>query len=198
MKAPKKVYDFDSRNLPEPLLRAIGLTVASSAQTEGVLELAIAGCAGLNSEYGKAFTTHMNMPLRYSVLRSLAEIRFEPDILDILDGHIARLDDAFGKRNAIAHNSWCRDTETEALFRVREDARSRVELELIPTTVEEVEAIAADVYQTGMDLMQLLMTLDLLPPVPTARRERDHKTKAARKKRRKEELRGGAGLSGKK
>ena len=69
------VYDFDPRNLPEELLAAIGLTIASFVQIEGHLQSAIAGCAGIDIEYGKAITTHMSMPLKISVLRSVAEIQ---------------------------------------------------------------------------------------------------------------------------
>jgi hypothetical protein len=115
MDEPFPVYDFDPRNLPDRLLKAIGLTVASAAQTEHIVQQAIAGCAGLNVEYGLAFTTHMNMPLRFSVLRSLAEIRFEPSVIDLLDTLINDIDTAFQKRNEVAHDSWGRDPKTETI-----------------------------------------------------------------------------------
>ena len=56
------VYDFDPRNLPQELLAAIGLAITSFAQIEKNLQDAIAGCANIDIEYGKAITTHMTMP----------------------------------------------------------------------------------------------------------------------------------------
>jgi hypothetical protein len=73
--APFKEYDFDPRNLPRDLLAAIGLMTSSAAQNEHCVEAAIAGCLGVDVEYGSAVTTHMTAPLRNSVLRSVAEIR---------------------------------------------------------------------------------------------------------------------------
>ena len=71
---PDTVYDYDPRNLPQEVLAAIGLAVTSSAQTEDIMEFAIHGCIGIDSEYGRAITTHMPAPLRFSVLRSVAEM----------------------------------------------------------------------------------------------------------------------------
>jgi hypothetical protein len=59
-------YDFDPRNLPQDLLAAIGLMTTSAAHTESCVDEAIAGCLGVDYEYGQAVTTHMTMPLRFS------------------------------------------------------------------------------------------------------------------------------------
>jgi len=128
---PIKEYDFDPRNLPPELLNAIGLAVASFAQTEAVMEMAIAGCLGIDTEYGAAVTTHMPAPLRFSVLRSVAEISIDDlDILDELDELLAELDTAFNKRNDLIHNEWARDPDTGKFFTIKERARTRYELEL--------------------------------------------------------------------
>jgi hypothetical protein len=63
-----KEFDFDPRNLPDDLLQAIGLTIACGAQTESVISTAIGGCLGLEVEYAAATTTHMTLPLKFSVL----------------------------------------------------------------------------------------------------------------------------------
>jgi hypothetical protein len=52
-------YDFDPRNLPQDLLAAIGLMTTSAAHTESCVDEAIAGCLGIDYEYGQAVTTHM-------------------------------------------------------------------------------------------------------------------------------------------
>src|SRR5262245_39382817 len=75
--ASYKEYDFDPQNLSHDLLAAIGLMTACAAQTEFCVEVGIAGCLGVDAEYGQAVTAHMAMPLRFSVLKSAAEIRID-------------------------------------------------------------------------------------------------------------------------
>jgi hypothetical protein len=180
-----KEYDFNPYNLPQKLLAAIGLMTACAAQTESVIEEAIAGCLGVDSEYGRAATTHMTMPLRFSVLRSAAEIRIDDlDALDRLDSLLDAVDEAFNKRNAIVHHSWCRDPMSDAIFTVKETARTRLETNLLPMSVDAVERDAFFVYEAGMNLMGFLGEHSLIPPFPPADRVRGHKSKAARKKRR--------------
>ena len=90
-------YDFDPRNLPEEFLTQIGLAITCASQTEDMFAMAIMGCAGLDSEYGGAVTTHMTMPLKFSVLRSVAEIRLEVGQLDQLDDLLEDVDAAMNK-----------------------------------------------------------------------------------------------------
>ena|SRR6266851_1836539 len=188
--ASYKEYDFDPRNLPQTLLAAIGLMTTCAAQTEFCVETAIAGCVGIDAEYGQAITTHMAMPLRFSVLKSAAEIRIDDlDALDELDDLIERLEQAFGKRNDIVHHAWCRDPDTNKVFTVKESARVSVQTDLIPMSVNQVKSDALFVYQAGMDLMSFVGLRRLVPP-PTPLRPRGHKSKAARKKRREGKLRG--------
>lgn len=177
-------YDFDPHNLPPKLLAAIGLALTSYAQTERMIQDAIAGCLGVDSEYGAAVTTHMAMPLRFSVLKSVAEIRIDDlDALDELDDLIIRAEDAGNRRNAIAHHSWCHDPKTGDIFTVKETARSSYSMDLIPMTISKVESDAEFIYQVGMDFMLFMKLNGLHPPIPPSR-NRFHKTKPERKKRR--------------
>lgn len=180
------VYDFNPKNLPTELLAAVGLAVTSFAQTEQFIQEAIAGCLGVDVEYGKAVTTHMAMPLRFSVLRSVAEIRIDDlDVLDELDRHLELLDEAVEKRNNLAHRQWCRNPKTGEVFTVKEKARTRLDMGLIPMPVDQVKADAAFIYATGIEFFQFLGMHNLLPSFPAAPRPREHKSQAARKKRRK-------------
>lgn len=189
---PSKIYDFDPRNLPQDLLAAIGLMTTSAAQTESCIESAIAGCLGIDSEYGKAVTTHMAAPLRDSILRSVSEIRIDDlDALDELDRLLDAVNEAFGKRNAVVHHAWCRDPDTGAVFTHKETSRARYESDLIPMSVDHVKRDALFVYDAGMNLYSFLMARKLLPPFPPDGRFRGHKSKAARKKRREAMLKGG-------
>lgn len=185
-------YDFDPRNLPQELLAAIGMMTASAAQTESVVEDAIAGCLGVDSEYGAATTTHMAMPLRFSVLRSVAEIRIDDlDDLDELDALLELIEESFNKRNAVVHHAWCRDPETNKIFTVRTTSRARFEIQLIEMSVNHVKRDALFVYRAGMELQTFLSSRSLLPSLPPEGRLRGHKSKAARKARRKKLLRNG-------
>jgi hypothetical protein len=109
-----------SGNLPKELLESIGLAIATASQTEEALSLAIGGCLGVEIEFYIAATTHMTLPLKFSVLRSAAEIRIDDlDDLDELDGVLNDIDKALGNRHEIAHGEWRQDPETKQLFRVK-------------------------------------------------------------------------------
>lgn len=180
-----KIYDFDPRNLPPELLQAIGLGIASSAQTESIVERAIWGCLGIDAEYGMAATTHMSAPLRISVLKSAAEIRIDHiPHLDELDEILTQVESALDKRNEFAHRMWARDEDTGELFVLKQAARAGLEVELIPKTADAVKSDAIAIYHAGMRLQTFLMDADLLAALPQGR-PRAHKTRKARAKLRK-------------
>jgi hypothetical protein len=99
-----EVLDFTPHLLPQELLAALGLMAAAAAQTEDIIEMAIAGILGIDGERGYAVTCHMSAPLRASVLKSAAEIRFDnPAVLDELDILLDRIKLAQGYRNDMLH-----------------------------------------------------------------------------------------------
>jgi len=176
--------DFDPHNLPGELLIAIGLAVASASQTESIVGMAIGGCLGLDAEYTLATSTHLGLPLKLNILRSAAEIRIDDlDDLDTLDELIERIEQAFKKRNEIVHQSWCRNPETNELFRVKEVSRVRVEADWVPVAIDDVRADAEAIYKSGIALLDFLARRDLIPPVPKNLRPRGHKSREARKRR---------------
>jgi hypothetical protein len=182
---PQVVYDYDPRNLSHEILAAIGLVVACSAQTESVVEMGIGGCLGIEVDYSYAVTTHMNAPLRDNVLRAVAEIRIDDlDDLDELDRLLDEVKVAFTKRNEYVHRTWCVHPESGHCFISKIEARGSVDAELIPVTLRKIREDATYIYDAGMNLMRFLSARNLLSPFPKHRRERAHKTKAARKKRR--------------
>lgn len=148
-----------------------------------MIQDAIAGCCGVDIEYGRAITVHMPMPLRLSVLRSVAEIRIDDiAVLDELDDHIEQIEDCIRRRNGLAHRVWCQHPETGALFTVKEEARTRLEVELLPMDVDQVEADADFIYQVGIQFFVFQGRHGLRPTLPAKHRPRAHKSKAARKK----------------
>lgn len=64
-------------------------------------------------------------------------------------------------------------------------ARGRVETELVPVPVHKIEADAQLIYDLGIRLYSFLMSHGLDASLPPGNRPRGHKSKAARKARRK-------------
>ncbi|MER9258639.1 hypothetical protein [Mesorhizobium sp. M0619] len=176
--------NFDPRSIPLRHLQTIGLACAAYAQTEDHLQMAIAGCLGVDAELGWAVTSHMTAPLRENVLKSVAEIKLDDlDDLDKLDELIELVGKAAEKRNNIAHNLWCTDERTREVFVVKTSARGSVRADMIPMPLPKLREDADFIYEAGIELFRFLMAKNLIPALPSADRPRFHKTKAARKKR---------------
>ena len=130
-----------------------------------------------------AVTTHMPVPLKFSILRSAAEIRLSDlDALDELDNLLDTLKSALEKRNDAAYSSYCRHP-SGSVHRVEETARVRLEAQYVPTTIKSVQEDARAIHQAALALMTFLMRHGLLPLIPMKARPRGHKSKAARKQR---------------
>jgi hypothetical protein len=184
MPQPVVIYDYDPFNLPPEILRAIGLVIACASQSEHILNMAVGGSLGLEDHYTIALTVHMPIGLKIGVLKSAAEFRLEVTALDELDLLLVEMDKAFGVRNKYAHHSFARNPETGAIYRQSEIARVRLEIESILLSVDQIEGDALFVYKAGMELVKFLLAHDLMPRPITGDLARDHKSPAARKRRR--------------
>lgn len=183
-------FEFNPYKMPKTYLEAIGLVTVAAAHTEAIVQDAIAGCLRVDSELGKAVTTHMNMPLRFNVLRAVAEIKLDDlDQLDRLDTLIKAVEDAFDLRNSIVHHTWCKHEASGKVYTVRESARGTVQQDLVPMPIDKIKADAGAIYAAGMEIYIFLIENKILPDA-TPQRPRAHKSKAARKKRREAILRG--------
>jgi len=158
------IYEFDPRELPSDLRIAIGTAVAAWAQTEAVMDMAIAGLLRVSTPDGGAVTTHMPQAVRASALTSLAA-RNIPDraTRDRLNAIIAHIQTAYEKRNAIAHRSWATDPRNGNVYSVRASAKKVYKLEIIPILVETIEADALFIYNVGIELMAFCMDLGIHP-----------------------------------
>jgi hypothetical protein len=191
MDIPKIIFDFDPRNLPPEILQAIGLAIACGAQTEACLDMAVGGALGIESHLTLALTAHMSLPLKISVLKSAAEFRLEVDELDELDRLLEDINQAAGRRNGYAHDGWYTHPVTKEVFREKKNSRSRLEVESIKVSVDEIKADALTIYDAGMALMTFLDDNDLFPPHPIGGlAPREHKSPAARKRRRQGSVKG--------
>jgi hypothetical protein len=187
-----RTFDFDPTALPAEILQALGFLVACSAQTEGIIQTAICGCLGVTALYGPAITAHMTAPLRDNVLRSVAQIRIDDlDTLDELDDILDGIKTAIAKRNLYVHGTIGRDEATGQFCVTRIESRGEVDSEAIPTSAKQIRDDATEILQCGLRLISFLMKYELSPRFPTAPIYRGHKSKTARKKRRKELLRSG-------
>ena len=175
-----RALDFEPTNLAPDVLHAIGLITACSAHTEAVINDAIAGCLGIDVEYGAAVSTHMSAPMRDDVLRAVAEIRMDNlDDLDRLDELLDEVRQAFRLRNGYVHGSLCRDKTTNEHFSSQYTARGSVDVDLVPLSIEKIRSDANRIYEAGIELFDFLNRRGLLGVVLDAPRPRGHKTKAA-------------------
>jgi len=184
--------DFNPFSLPLTFLRAIGLVTAATGQTENEVEQLIAGCLGVDFEYGMAVTLHMAMPQRFNAARAAAEIKLDDlDALDELDELLDRVEKAFEGRNSVVHHQWAFEPATGRVFLVKQSARRRVESDVVEMTVTEINKIASEMYDAGTALHAFAKKHGLLPAFPPGPRPRHHKSRAARKIRRAALLKGG-------
>jgi hypothetical protein len=191
MPAPSraKPFDFDPNKLPKDILESLGFLVAAAAQTENVLEMVLAAILKLEAPYSLAVTTHMNAPLLDHAIRSASQIRIDDlDVLDKIDDLLDAIGDAFAKRNDYVHGQIGSDPDTAKLVLTKIKARGQLEAESIPITSKQIRDDANLVLQSGLALLAFVANLGFLPLFPDQPIYRAHKTKAARKKRRKEIL----------
>lgn len=158
-------YDFDPRNLPNEFHAAIGLAVTSWLQTESVLTAAVSGVLGIDAVVGTAVTTHMSMPLRLGVLRSVSKLRLKAQQQTSLEDKIGDVELAHQKRNALVHHQWGYDSASDEYFVISEKDTEDLAPDLQPKTLQQVQDDAEFIYDSGMGLMTFLIMTDLLPPL---------------------------------
>jgi len=171
-----KTYDFDPRNLPQDLLSAIGLVVASAAYAEDIIDQAIGGMSRLDFEYTGCLTTHLTMPIRFKALRSTAKITLSENDLTVLLDIVARLEKAFEERNAVVHNVWVRDPDDGGVIMLKETASREYKIDLVPKTIPAVQAVAANLYAVAMELEVFIGARGLHPDLDAVaqRKQRDN------------------------
>ena len=155
------LFDFDPRSLPAEYLQAIGLVIASAVQTESIVEDAIAGVFGLLTVKARILTNNMSMQVRSATLRTGAQERWGDGIeYDALDEALARVEKAIGERNRIAHMTWQIDPEGRVYAsKIRARDKLKVHFEQVP--VENIQAIAAEIYDAGIQLMKVARLINL-------------------------------------
>jgi hypothetical protein len=186
MPEPQVVYDFDPNNLPPDYLQAIGLVIVCAAQTESIVGDFIGVLLDIDNIDALALTTQMSAQLRDHVARALIELKTQQtSIVDDVDDLLDAISQASDRRNTIAHAAFAKHPETGQIFSHRLRARGNLQLELKPISIEEIQAIAAEVYDAGMNLMQFMASVGLQPKFRTAPlMEPLNRKKAARTKRR--------------
>ncbi|MBR0649023.1 hypothetical protein GXW78_05065 [Roseomonas terrae] len=190
---PPIIYDFDPRNLPPELLRAVGLVVAASARTEAIVQTLIGGLLQIDEIEAIALSAHMSAPLRDQIARSLMEINaVSPSLVHEVDALLDVIGEAARRRNAIVHNSFVQNPDTGQILSLREAARGSLRVELKPVTVEEIEQEAALIYESGMALYEFMTLYEIFPhdrtrsvglPLKRGKKARESLVKGALQKR---------------
>lgn len=180
------IYDFDPRNLPPEILRAVGLVTTAAAQTESTLQDLIGALLGIDLAQTMAVTAQLSGAMKDQIARALIEL-CAPDTatVDELDELLDRVNAAMEKRNALAHSVLARNPETGEVFTYKESSRGAVKLRFTPVLAPKIEADAAEIYEVGMEVMRFITSRGLGPRAPDRpTREPLKRGKAARESRR--------------
>lgn len=161
---PEVLYDFDPRNLPPEMLQAVGLVVASAAQTESVVQDFICGLLGIDMFVGRALTNQMSARLKDQVSRAIAELN-GPSVseVDRIDDLLDAINAAYAKRNAIVHGALCQHPATGEVLSYREQSRGSYRMSLQPVTAAAFENDALLIYEAGMNLMRFMTSRGIVP-----------------------------------
>jgi hypothetical protein len=185
------LYDFDPRNIPNEYLRAIGLVAMASAQTESTMQDFIGAILHIDNIETLALTTHMTVPMKEQVARTVIELNAaSAAVVDEVDDILDRIRDALAKRNVMIHSPLCRHPHTEEVSSQRLSARGTIDFELRPISVKEIEDVAEEIYDAGMDLMRFMMAAQIGPlERPHQLRQPLPRSKKARESRRQQKSR---------
>jgi hypothetical protein len=157
-------FDFNPFNLPPEYLRAVGLVSAAASATEWIVGELIGGLLGIDAFATRALTSHMAVPLRDNIARSLVELKAEfIDQIDDLDDLLDAVDAAFDLRNTILHNSIIIERATGQVFSYRISSRGNLKGSLQPISAEAIEQDAAAIHDAGLKLYAFMMERDWLP-----------------------------------
>ncbi len=163
-KLPSVVYDFDPRNLPAEFLRAVGLVVAASSQTEKIVQELIGGILQIDEAETQALTLQMSAPLRHHVARALMELNGANSIVvDQVDELLEMIAQANERRNIIVHNSFCIHPDTGEIYTLRAAARGSLQMSLQTVTAQQLESEAGKIYEAGIELMRFMVVFGVLP-----------------------------------
>lgn len=186
MTQPSVVYDFDPRNIPEEISKAVGLLVVASAHTEMIVQTFIGAVLQIDEIETLALTSQMSGQLRDQVARALIELNAtNVEVVDEIDGLLDAIKDADAARNRVAHCPLARHPDTNDVYFWKESARGTLRLALEPVDAKQLMTQAEALYQAGLALMRF-MVLFQLHPGPRTRpfREALNRSPTARKARR--------------
>jgi len=164
MAEPSVIYDFNPNSLPPELLKAVGLVTAAASQLDGILGNLLTGMLGLDVIDGTALTTHMAIPLKDQIIRTLADTN-APSVnaIDDLDEILDEVKAAFDLRNVVVHNAICMHPTTGEAMSMRMSARGSLQMTLQVISIEKMHEDAALIYEVGMRLMTFMISRGIGP-----------------------------------
>lgn len=161
---PTILYDYDPNYLPPEYLRAIGLLVTASAQTEEVLKMLLGRLLGADNIQSRAFTAHLNIPTIINAIKTLSGLDAPSvKVLDDLDDLLDKTQSLFEERNSIVHNPFGTDPTSKTVVNVRISAKGTLKAEHKSIELSEIERIAAQMYEVGMKIVEFMISVGLEP-----------------------------------
>lgn len=149
-------------------LQAIGMVSVEWSYLEHVVSEAIWDYAYIDHIHGRCVTSHMSVPMRLDVLKSLFFEHFgDSEQYKKLSTLVEKVKNVAGERNKIAHASWFEsenvlgNTVTMATIK----ARGKLVMKLTDVNAEQIRQIADSIEDVGN---QLAYFADTNPPPPSS------------------------------
>ena len=167
LSSPRIIYDFNPYSLPTEYLSAIGLVISSASQTEEILQELIGALLGIDYVSACALGAHISTPLKRDILKSIAELRC-PSVneLDHLDDLLDTAFEAINKRNVVAHSRFCVHPENAGVYRLKQTARGRFDVDFEKVEIGDLLATVREVYEAGLALTSFMHSRGISPAFP--------------------------------
>lgn len=180
------VYEFNPNKLPDDYLRAIGLVISCASQTEEIMRSFLGALLGADIIETVALGTHMSLPMKDDIIRAVVELNApSASAVDEVDDILDNIRAAMQLRNEVAHNAFAIHPDSGEIYSLREKARGSLQAEIKPVKVEELLAVADQVYGAGMALQEYMIKSGVGPRMREKQlREPLNRKKKAREQRR--------------
>lgn len=149
-------------------LQAIGMVAVEWSYLEHIIDDSIWQYAKIDDDIGRCFTTHMSVPMRIDVLKSLFFEHFGNSEKYKALSKIAKdiKDTVSPLRNKIVHSPWLEpENNQDAAQYLSVSARGQLKTTVLPMDVAEIRQAAETIEDYGN---RLVYFVDTNPPPPSS------------------------------
>ena len=131
-----------SYDLPDPFYYNIGQIAAKWSAIEAELEFIILDAYEINQNNGLILSSQLGYRAKIELIRVLLnwkadhELQKSKEMFDL----VAKVDEAYGRRNATVHSVWRGSAEPNIASRTSIRAKGKLKYGSEPVTIEELEA----------------------------------------------------------